>query len=142
MTNGELVKIILPLVRHQNEIHRIAGVLSQVNIEIYEAIPSLSDVADAVLDIVGFLPENWPYTNPDQLKEDANKVGLTTDEYIAAEKLFCRDYLYDMWYEFTDAEQVPTVEDVVALVNKLRSEVREQEKYYGTVSHGGSKDLE
>ncbi len=142
MTNGELVKIILPLVRHQNEINRIANVLSEVNIEIYEAIPSLSGIADAVFDVFGFLPEHWPYTDYEQLEKDAKAAGRTMDEYIASEKLFCREYLHHLWYGLTDAEQVPTVEDVVALVNKLRSEVQEQEKYYGTVSHGGSKDLE
>ena len=142
MTNGELVKIILPLVRHQNEINRIDNVLSEVNMGIYEAIPSLSGIADAIFDVFGFLPEYWPYTSPEQLEEDAKAAGYTRDEYIAAKKLFCRDYLHDLWYELTNAEQVPTVEDVVALVNTLRSEVQEQEKYYGTVSHGGSKDLE
>lgn len=142
MTNGELVKILLPLAIHQHRVHKVADVGSQINIQFYEIIPHVDDVHDAILDIVGILPENWPFTNPTQLEEAAKEAGRTEDEHIIAEKLFCRDYLYEGWCELTDKEHPPTVQDIVAFVNMLRSEVREQEKYYGTVSHGGSQDLE
>jgi hypothetical protein len=141
MTNGELVKILLPLATYEYELHKVEEIGAKLHIEISEMVPSL-EVYKAILDIIGIMPENWPYGNPTDLEDAAKAAGRTEEEHRRIEKLFCRDFFWGEWYDIATKEHAPTVQDIVAFVNMLRSEVREQEKYYGTVSHGGSKDLE